>query len=221
MPSGFLRHRRAQLILAAIILLALVGVGFLLQDVFSEIGESLNAYSSEHPILGPILFALLAAGSVMLGPFTSAPLVPLAVFLWRPLATLGLLLAGWIVGNAVVYAVGLYLGHPVVRKLAPAKKLDEWIQFVSTEIDIRLLFLFRLVSPSELGYVFGILKYDFWKYMGLTFLSELPVALALVYAGEAFVTNNWFLLGAFGILWIVILLLSVQTIHRFRQKKSA
>lgn len=216
-----LRNKRLQTALAIILVIAvLFGIGFLLQDVFTELGASLDSYASAHPVLGPLFFILLAAASVMLGPFTSAPIVPLAIFLWGPLPTLGYLLSGWVFGNAVAYAIGFYLGHPVVRRVVPKAKLDRWIRFVSEEADITLLFFFRLVSPSEMGYVFGILKYDFWKYAALSVFSEIPVALALVYAGDAFVSNNWWGFAVFGIVWLFAMLVALHALQKSSAKRA-
>lgn len=213
-----MKKRHKQALLFIFIVLVLLGIGLLLQDVFIEIGQSLSDYSSHHPVLGPALFVILAAASVMLGPFTSAPLIPLAVFLWHPLPTLGLLMLGWILGNSAAYAIGFYLGHPVVRRIAPKEKLDHWIEFLSTKADIMFIFLFRLVSPSEMGYVFGILKYDFLKYMVISAMAELPVAFALIYAGEAFVTNEWWMFGIFGIAWLLVMLFALHILQKNMRK---
>lgn len=220
MASLFGSRRVQSVLVVVIILAALFGIAFLLQDVFTELGESLDSYASVHPVLGPLFFILLAAASVMLGPFTSAPIVPLAIFLWGPLPTLGYLLSGWVLGNAVAYAIGFYLGHPVVKRVVPKAKLDRWIRFVSEEADITLLFFFRLVSPSEMGYVFGILKYDFWKYAALSVFSEIPVALALVYAGDAFVSNNWWGFAIFGIVWLFAMLFALHALQKSSAKKN-
>jgi uncharacterized membrane protein YdjX (TVP38/TMEM64 family) len=209
-----IKKKHKQALVFIFIVLGLLGIGLLLQDVFIEVGESLSEYSAHHPLLGPALFIILAAASVMLGPFTSAPLIPLAVFLWKPIPALGLLMLGWILGNCAAYAIGFYLGHPVVRRIAPKEKLDRWIEFLSTRADMMLIFLFRLASPSEMGYVFGILKYDFWKYLVVSVASELPIALVLIYAGEAFVTNEWWMFGIFGIAWLLVMLFAFHALQK-------
>lgn len=170
---------------------ALVAVSLLLQDVFENLVVALARYEAARPVLGPLLFVVLAAASVMLGPFTSAPLMPFAVGVWGTGKTLALLLTGWLAGNAAAYGIGYHFGYPVVSLIVPAAVLQKWIRFLREGVSAWGIFLIRLAVPAEIGYVFGLLKYDFRKYLAVVFLAEVPFAVALVYGGEAFLNGRW------------------------------
>jgi len=71
------------------------------------------------------------------------------------------------------------------------QKIEKWILKLESRMTFLLLLLFRLATPSETGYLFGIFRYNFWKYLLITFLSELPITFLIVYTSDAFVQNNW------------------------------
>lgn len=175
-----------------------------IQEVFFDITERLGEYVYTHPIRGIAAFLMLAATSALLSPFSSAPLVPSAIVIWGAEKTLLLLFAGWLIGNMVSYAIGYYLGYPVVKKIAPNGRLEKWMQTLSNRVTIWVALLFRLATPSETGYVFGTLQYNFFKYMFITFVSELPFAYIAVYVGEAFVTTGWVAFALVGVIWLAI-----------------
>ncbi len=66
---------------------------------------------------GMIVFVLLAALSAMLAFVSSAMLVPVALYVWGPVVCFLLLWTGWFLGGLAGYAVGRYLGRPVVHRL--------------------------------------------------------------------------------------------------------
>ncbi|KKW28696.1 MAG: hypothetical protein UY73_C0037G0003 [Parcubacteria group bacterium GW2011_GWA2_52_8] len=201
------------------LLLVLVGTIFggsaYLQTVFSQLTDSIDAYVSRHFFLGAIIFTGLAAFSVLLGPFTSAPLIPFAVVIWHIPLTLAMLMAGWLLGNTGAFWIGRYLGHPLVAKIVGHKKLDDWLAALQPRLSFPLLLLFRLATPSETGYVFGLLKYDFRKYLLLSFLAELPFAFIIVFASDALTNTGWASFLLLLLAWIVIISLAL---YEFRKK---
>lgn len=211
-----MRISKTQLVLVIIVaaIFIMFATSALLQDTFYHITNNLQTFVEHNKVLGPIIFILLAAASVLLGPFTSAPLVPSAVIIWGTGLTLGFLILGWLLGNTLAYGVGYYFGYPLVKKLLPDNKVEEWITLLSENVDIWLAFLFRLATPSETGYVFGTLKYNFLKYFTITLIAELPFAVVTVYAGEAFINTGWLSFVGLGILWAIFILVAVSMFRR-------
>lgn len=164
------------------------------QVMAQEFGERqiafLQAYSAVHPYLAMGLFSLFAFLSVLLGPLSSAPIVPVAIVLWGKFMTLFLMLTGWVVGAVVSYVVGKYAGYPIVIRLLSKKRVDEWMRRVSRHATFFLALMFRLALPAETGYVFGLLRYPFWKFFLITLTVEIPTGLGLIFVGDAFVTQN-------------------------------
>ena len=154
--------------------------------------ESIVALSSylEDSETGMLLFVLLAIVSAMISPFSSAPLVPIVIVAWGPLITALLLLIGWTIGGIFSYFIGKKFGYSLASKLIPKDKIDGWSRQIERRISIFFALAFRIMTPSETGYIFGIIKYPFWKYIIITFVSELPFAFALSYAGDAIISRE-------------------------------
>ena len=133
---------------------------------------------------------VLSALSAMLSPFSSVPLVPSAIAVWGTGLTLVFLIGGWLLGGGVAYVIGKWFGYPVVTALISPKTVDRWIGEVESKLHFLLILLFRIATPSETGYIFGIMRYNFGKYLLATLISELPYGLVIVYAGQAFLARE-------------------------------
>ena len=64
-----------------------------------QVFEAAKTIIAGHPVLGPLLFVVLSALAAMLAFFSSAVLVPPAVYAWGPLVCTVLLWAGWMLGG--------------------------------------------------------------------------------------------------------------------------
>jgi uncharacterized membrane protein YdjX (TVP38/TMEM64 family) len=216
-----MRKRYAIIITLVLLFVVIFSATAFLQGKIITIAQDAAATVQENGVAGVAVFTLLAAASVMLGPFTSTPLIPLAISIWTPETTLLFLLVGWLIGNSIAYALGRYIGYPVVRTFIEKEKLDQWIDILSNHVGVGMLLLFRIASPSETGYVFGIMRYDLGRYFIITFLGELPFALLAVYTGHALITTRWWMLAGLGALWVAIIYWSLNIFRRrLRQIKD-
>lgn len=174
----------------------------------------IDSYSNKHPVLGVFLFMAFAAASVLLGPFTSTPVIPIGVAIWGSFLTTVFLLAGWLAGDILAYYIGHRFGYPVVGKIVGREKLDKWISQIADRLKFLFVVLFRLALPSETGYIFGILQYNFKKYLAAVFLGELPFAVLLVYASDAFLKGNALLFGGVAAAALALILVSALALKR-------
>jgi uncharacterized membrane protein YdjX (TVP38/TMEM64 family) len=167
-----------------------------------------------HPVAGPVAFVVFSAASAMLAFVSSALLVPAALVAWGRLETFALLWVGWTVGGAVSYALARYLGRPAVARLAGGTPLARWEKRLSQNAPWRLVVLFQLAVPSEVpGYVLGLLRYPFWRYIAVVVLGELPYALGTVYLGESFLARRPLTLIGLGLLAIAASVLAYRALH--------
>ncbi len=189
------------------VILAVVTVIFgtspVLQNGFSYSAEAVNDYITGHEVTGVMAFISFAAISAILSPFTSIPTIPFAVFAWGKVLTFFFLIAGWLVGAMISYAVGRYGLHFIFRRLLPIGKIESYRQKLSEHSELILVVLFRLALPAEVtGLVLGSLRYNFPKYLAATVISEIPFAVVAVYAGGALALNDpwslalWILAGS-------------------------
>lgn len=143
-----------------------------------------------NPPLGVVLFVLFAALSGMLAFFSSAVIVPVAVFAWGMPRSAALLWLGWLLGGACTYAIGRVLGRPIAGLVAPGK-LARYEHRITREAPFGLVALFQLATPSEVpGYLLGMLRYSFLRYIVVVALGELPYAIGTVYLGESFIERR-------------------------------
>jgi uncharacterized membrane protein YdjX (TVP38/TMEM64 family) len=194
------------------------GLPAVLQDWINQLIVELTKYIDD-TVAARIIFTVLAALSVMLGPFTSAPIVAPAVAVWGEGITLLWTMMGWTVGNSLAYVIGKYLGYPAVRWLISPSKLERWSSFVRDRAALAPIIVLRLTVPSEIGYVFGILQYPFLRYLIISVSAELPFAILLIYAGQAFISGEWRVLGIIGIVWIFLISLAVYFLRKAARSK--
>ena len=207
------------------LVVALLGAAALIVSVdvlFSPLGRLLaltERLLAASPITGAALFIVFAALSGMIAFFSSTVIVPVAVHAWGPLRCAALLWLGWTLGAACTYTIGRHLGRPVVARLVPQAVLARYEQKASRELPFGLVMLFQLAMPSEVtGYLFGLVRYSFLRYMAVVALIELPYAAGTVMLGESFVRRQvlpFVIVGALGVL------LSAWAYSRLHRKLAA
>lgn len=193
----FITHRK----IASAAILALLVVIFwfsvTLQDVFYDAVFLAEAYVEGHQTLGIFVFMALAGVSAMLSPFSSVPLIPVAIMLWGNVWTTAFLVAGWLGGHVITYTIGYYAGYPIAKKLIARETVEQYSNRFSKRSEFLLVLLFRLASPAEVpGYVLGAVRYGFAKYFLATFIAEFPFAVLTVYASEALIDRKPLILAA-------------------------
>jgi len=158
------------------------------------------------PVLGTVLFVLLAALSAMLVFFSGLLLVPIGIQVWGPAGCFLLLWVGWFLGGVITYSIGRHFGRPVVLRMLSAKKIARYESRVPASSSFVAAVLTQLVLPSDIsGYFFGLLGYRARIYLGSLALAELPYAFGTVYLGNAFVERQYVLLLVTAALGAVIL----------------
>ncbi len=189
-PSDPSRRRALVLGAVAVVLGVLMAAGPLHRGFVEWLADA-GSILPAHPVAGAFLLVLLAAASAMLAFLSSAVFLPAALQTWSEPVCAALLWVGWIVGGAVAYLIAKYLGRPAVTALGSSKSLGRYESVVGAKSSFGLVLLFQLAVPSEIpGYLFGLARYPFLKFIGALALAELPYALATVYAGAAFMQRR-------------------------------
>jgi uncharacterized membrane protein YdjX (TVP38/TMEM64 family) len=195
-PHRRLRHRLTLLGLL-IGLAAIVASSDALFLWFDGMVTALEPVMLRHPVTGAIIFAALASISAFMAFFSSTILVPVAVHAWGAPVTIGLLWGGWIVGGAVAYGLGRWVGRPVARSLAGAERLAYYEARLTDRAPFTLILLLHLALQSEIpGLVLGVLRYRFERFLLALGLAELPYAVGVVYLGRFFLERQTGLLVA-------------------------
>lgn len=197
-PQPSWRHALA-VVLAFALLAALLSVDVL----YLELRRLLAAAApliAEHRGSGGLIFVLLSALSAMLAFFSSAVLVPAAIYSWGKGATVMLLWLGWMLGGVCSYGVGHSLGRPLMTSLGSQKVAAFYRQRLTSHVGLPVVFLLQLALPSEIpGYLCGVLRVRFRTYAIAVALAELPYAFVTVWAGESIVQRQGGWLIALGV----------------------
>jgi uncharacterized membrane protein YdjX (TVP38/TMEM64 family) len=181
--------RRAALIVLLCVVLAAITASVELHAALLDVLAASRDVIVRHPVQGAVLFTLLAAVSAMLAFVSIAIVVPVAVYAWGEPISMLFLWVGWMLGGAVAYALARYLGRPFVRWLTTESALDRVDRRIRPDAPFLRILLFQLALPSEIpGYVLGLARYPFHKFLLALAFSELPYAVAAVYLGAGFVS---------------------------------
>jgi uncharacterized membrane protein YdjX (TVP38/TMEM64 family) len=187
-------------------------------EVYESLRRALSAAEpliAGHPYLGAVVFVLLAAISAILAFFSSALLLPVAVFTWGNTVTLGLLWLGWLLGGICTYALGRGLRRSQGNAPSKSSQFDFYRQRVPGQVTFALVLLLYLALPSEVpGYLCGYLGVRLRTYFAALALAELPYAFGAVLLGDGVVNRHIGWLVAFGLIGAALSLYALRVLHR-------
>jgi uncharacterized membrane protein YdjX (TVP38/TMEM64 family) len=207
--------RRGLILLLLCAALALAASSDALYSTLLRVITEAGKLMTDRPFLGMGLFVLLSAASAMLAFASSAALVPVAVLIWGKALCALLLWSGWTLGGMTAYGIGRSLGRPVVKSLLSAEILSRYENRISRHAPFGLILLFQLALPSEVpGYVLGLARYRFWKYMIALMVSELPYAVGTVYLGESLLDRRLLLFLGLGAASALFSVFAFRLLHR-------
>jgi uncharacterized membrane protein YdjX (TVP38/TMEM64 family) len=170
------------------VLLLLVAVMLLSEGAYRGVlrgMEEVERIASAQPLLAMAFVVLFSALGAMLAFVSSWLIVPFAIYNWGAIGALLLLWSGWLLGGALSYAIGRFLGRPVVRRLLPDAVSVRSEQWASRRMPFGLLVLVQFALPSEIpGYVLGIVRYSFGRYLAALGMVELVYGVMTVYLGQ-------------------------------------
>lgn len=204
--------------LGLLLVCALLGLLLSVDSLYALLQRLLVAAKpviAAHPLWGSVLFVALAAASAMLAFFSSALLVPVAVYGWGRLATVVLLWLGWLLGGMFAYGLGRYFGRPLVRSLTPRRLGELYLERLPAQVDFPIALLIQLALPSEVpGYLFGVLRVRFGLYLAVLAPVEALYAIGTVLLGETIIRRESGWLLALAVAGAALSLLAVYLLHR-------
>lgn len=170
----------------------------------------------QRPIAGLVVFVLLTAISAMIAFVSSAVLIPVAIFVWGPTFCFVLLWSGWFLGGLASYAIGRYLGRPIVRRLVRPEALERQERWAhSGGRSLAAILLIQLAIPSDLaGYAFGLIRCPVGPFAAALALAEVPYALGAVFLGMSFVERRLVPLVILGVAGLLLSVAAFRTYHR-------
>jgi uncharacterized membrane protein YdjX (TVP38/TMEM64 family) len=93
--------------------------------------------------------------------------------------------------------------------------MERYEGLITQRASFGLVLLFQMAVPSEIpGYLLGLLRYHFGKYLAALALAELPYALATVYISSGFIERRMALLVGAGLAVVAFSGWAVYTLHQ-------
>jgi uncharacterized membrane protein YdjX (TVP38/TMEM64 family) len=197
--------RRAAILVFAFVVLAAAASSDALHAALLDVLQATEQLVARRPVVGASVFIAFAALSAMLAFVSIAFIVPVAVYAWGEPLSLLFLWVGWILGGCCTYGIGRHLGRAVVRWLMADAALHRVEYRVQRGSPFILVLLFQLALPSEIpGYLLGLVRYSFPKYLLALGLAELPYTVGTVYLGASFVEGRGGVVLAVGIATVAL-----------------
>ena len=109
--------KRALTIIAVAIVAFIVLYSLNLEEIFNTLLLSGAAMAGRNKFIGALVFTAISSISVLVSPFSSAPLVPLANVSFGNFSTILLLLIGWIIGDNAAYYIGSWAGLSLLGRV--------------------------------------------------------------------------------------------------------
>jgi uncharacterized membrane protein YdjX (TVP38/TMEM64 family) len=141
--------------------------------------------------------------------------VPVGVLAWGAAGTFALLWLGWLLGGIAAYWIGRHFGRRAVLWVVREESLQRHERRLARNASFPVLVLLQMALPSEVpGYLVGLLRYPFLRYLAALALAELPFALGAVLLGESFIRGDTLRLVAIGLAGILLSASAVAAWHR-------
>lgn len=144
----------------------------------------LETWFGQHPVLGAAIYVVLVVASVVLLPFSSLPLLPLATRRYGVVLTALLSTAGWWAGCLIAFQIAR-LGRRHLERITSMEAIDRLEEKVPEDVGFGGIVVLRMILPVDVvSFALGLLKrLRFRTYAVASFVGILPFAFVWSYAG--------------------------------------
>lgn len=158
--------------------------------------------------LGIVIYVAITIASVIVPPFSSAPLIPLAANTWGFFWAAIFSIIGWVLGSMAVFFTARVYGVPLVSRIVSLEKIHGIQNFVSPRHIFWSVVILRMVVPVDiLSYALGIFSVLGWRsYLLATAIGVSPFAFAFAYLGTLplfYQSIAFLVITPVAILWIL------------------
>ncbi len=191
------KQSKLPLIISGIILAGLVISFFAIPAVNSFFKEAFNTLTSGNEdkiskwvhklgFWGPFFIILSMTLQMFLIVIPSPLLIVVSVLAYGPYWGSVISIAAVALASTVGYFIGKYLGMAVIDRLIGHKK-EQKIEFYVSRYGFWAVIITRLapvLSNDAISFVGGILRMNYWKFMGATLTGIIPLTVLIAYFGE-------------------------------------
>ncbi len=187
-----------------------------LHGLLSAMLHTAEGLMSRHSLAGATVFACVAAVSAMFAAVSSAVLVPAAIVAWGAPISLMLLWAGWCAGGVASYYLGRLPGRSAARWLSAEAAVHGLERRLRPDTPFSLILALQLALPSELqGWLLGLVRYPFRRYLAGLAVAEFPYAVATLYMSTGVVERRTTLVWMPALFVAFLAVFSLYKVKRF------
>jgi uncharacterized membrane protein YdjX (TVP38/TMEM64 family) len=157
----------------------------------------LEAWTEVHPVLGAGIYVTLLAASVVLLPFSSLPLLPLATRCYGVVPAALLSAAGWWAGSLIAFQVAR-LGRRYLERVTSLDAIDRIADKVPGDLGFGGIVVLRMILPTDVvSFALGLVeRLTFRTYAVASLVGILPFAFVWSYAGGELSANRFWSFAA-------------------------
>lgn len=199
--------RRTTNLIFILLLLSIVVIGlWQLQWNLSGLEE----WIAKHHFLGIAVYIIFVAASVVLLPFSSLPLLPLAARVFGVWGTALLSIFGWWIGCLIAFQIAR-LGRRYLEKFTSLEAVDRLERKIPPDIGFAGIVILRMILPVDLtSFALGLLKHlPFSTYAIASLIGIIPFAFVWSYAGGE-LGRGEFLSSAFIFIAMIVAVLVIR-----------
>lgn len=144
----------------------------------------LEEWMAEHRILGIAVYVVFVAASVVILPFSSLPLLPLAARVFGVWLTAILSIFGWWIGCLIAFQIARF-GRTHLEKVTSLEAVDRVERRIPKDISFVGIVILRMILPVDVtSFALGLLKHlPFSTYAIASLIGITPFAFVWSYAG--------------------------------------
>lgn len=176
------RHRTKKILIPVITLLLFVVVSFYSKKYATSLAESELLSST----WGAFMYVLIMMTAVIVAPFETLPLLPVAATLWGANVAAILTIVGWTIGSLVAFTLARKFGRKLVYRFTDNNTLEEWAGKLPRRQIFWLVAFARFLLPIDvISYAVGLFtKMPLHSYLAATVIGIIPFAYIFAYGSQ-------------------------------------
>lgn len=152
----------------------------------SKYSVELKGYMAMSGNFGELIYVLIMMSAVIIAPFETLPLMPIAVNIWGANTAAFLTVAGWSLGSLVAFFLARIFGQRIVCRIINKCDIDEWRAMAPKKNLFWPIVFARIILPVDIiSYAVGLFtKMSWWLYFLATLLGIIPFAFFFAHGSE-------------------------------------
>jgi len=196
-----------------IIFIIITVILFIVSSYFSQKYEAdLKDLIISKGVFGEIIYVLIMMTAVIIAPFETLPLLPVAVTLWGANQAAILTIIGWTMGALIAFSLARIFGSKLVCWLADKYDVEEWGKVLPRRKTFWLIVFARFILPVDIiSYAVGLFtKMHWFSYLGATLLGVTPFAFTFAHGSS--LPISWQILG--GVIIFILVIFSYNSVKQ-------